>query len=394
MTDHGTYPSPSPFTLVSDTYNSLAAYLYKIDSYFNILRSQPALLMPEELQHYPLPSTYSLYNSDGLGIWDSRLSIEPPGRSERYIHRMLSSPLLDGGKEIEDGLLLVEDIQLGLCAIYGRVLDLSDRLRHSLDINNAIQRDILRRHLEFWKDHLLKKSHFQSTPIGLPRDVHMSIRFYYGLEPHSTDSDWQSIVFSRAKDLYFDARMLYHLLCLNLYADIRSIRQTARDLIPDSMATAYGEPYRQARQKRQANLREFTRTHNMRRALCHSSSILAAFNNLPAPEKRLVDPISYVALSTAALIVWAGCVYGDHKCDLCSKSGASGGLPIVNISNFGDMMKEETERDTWIEKGGGLIALDGIPFCLCMRDILVKRFRDELPDGWDGAHTIAPGIFK
>ena len=384
----------SSFTPVSDGSNSLAAYLYKIDSYLNILRSHPASLIPEELQHYPQPSTYSLYNADGLDILDSRLSIEPSGRASRYLHRVLISPLIDVGREIEDGLMLVEDIQLGLCAMYCRIFDFSDRLRHSLDINNAIQRDVLQRHLGFWKDSLAKTSYFLSKPASFSREMQLSIRFYYGFEDHSRKSEWESIVFARARDLYFDAIMLYHLSCLNFYADIRSLRQTARDLVPDSLAAEYGEPYRQAQQKRKSNLQEFTRTHNMRRALCHSSSILNCFSSLSPSEKKVVDPISYVALSTAALVTWAYCSYGDQACDLCLKSGGLCGVPVVNISKFSDMMKEESERDTWIENGGGLVALDGVPFCLCVREVFAMRFQDELPDGWDGADSISPGIFQ
>jgi len=350
--------------------------------------------VPEDLTHYPLPSTYSLYNSDGLDVWDSRLLIEPPGRTNRYIHRMMGAPLLDAAKDIEDGLMLVEDIQLGLCAMYSRILDLSERLRHSLDINNAIQRDVLRRHLDFWNAWLAKTSYTQSNPTSFTREMQISMRFYYGYEDHSVKSKWEWVVFDRARSLHFDATMLYHLLCLNLYADIRTLRQAAQDLVPSSLAPDYGEPYKQAQKKRQANLREFTRTHNMRRALCHSSSILTTFKKRPVSEKKVVDPISYVAISTAALMVWACCLYGDHACELCSKTGDLASRTIVDISKFSDMTKEEIERDTWIENGGGQVALQGIPFCLCMRPVLAKVFQDELPEGWDGAFSIAPGVFE
>ena len=68
--DRSRYKSPFFLLGISNNYNSLAAYLYKIDTYFNLLRCRPALLVPEDLTHYPLPSTYSLYNSDGLDVWE------------------------------------------------------------------------------------------------------------------------------------------------------------------------------------------------------------------------------------------------------------------------------------------------------------------------------------
>ncbi|KAG9244516.1 hypothetical protein BJ878DRAFT_421194 [Calycina marina] len=371
----------------------LACYLLKIDAYLNLLRCQPSILCAEDVTHYLLPSTYSLYNANGLGVWETRLSIEPAHRCNIFIHRMIGSPKLDADSQIEDGMLLIEDIQIGLCAMYHDILSLSEKLRHSIDINNAFQRDLLQQQLEFWKIHLVATKFDPPTPAELTREQQRSMRFYYGFEDH-TKHGWESVIYARPHSLYFDAAMLYHLLYLHLYTDIRMIKQTAQDLLPGILAAAYGEPYRAAQRKREDNIREFTQTQNMRRALCHSASILVSFDKLSAAERAVVDPMYFIALSTAALVVWASCNFANFPCRLCSDLGNTCVTPTVELTQWSDLRNESIEREMWIEKGGGLIILDGFPVCICAKELLALRFQERQPADWDAANSVAPGVFE
>lgn len=296
-----------------------------------------------------------------------------------------------------DGLLLIEDVQLGLSAlnssIYSRSLALAtDELDKRL--RRWISTDTLEKRLRNWKELLFRLPFQQTDYLNGSQEQHMSMRFYYGFEDHSVPG-WQALVFARPKALFFDALMLYHVLNLNLHADMRSIRQLARDLSNDYQA--YGVPYQEARLKREADVKKWTASHFGRQALSYCASILVAYNNLSGLENKLADPIAYIALSLAALVIWAYCTFGHHDCVGCSEPDqlhVGQTVELTRLCELGsqDLLREE--REAWIGNGGGRIMLVGTQVCGCDTDALLDRFRSCLPEGWEVLSSIAPGIFK
>ena len=297
--------------------------------------------------------------------------------------------------------MLIEDIQLGICAIHSTVWQLLERTRDSTEneVSNAIERDSLKRRLDAWK-HWIDQIPIQQTDhIDFSQEQHLAMRYYYGIEDHSQPG-WQLIVFNRPKNLIFDTLMLYHLLSMHLHADIRTLTQMAKDSHPVDPAFVPGEKYLKAQERREESTRAWAESPAVRRALCHATDIIVSYSGISGLENNQVDPIAYVALSIAALVIWAYCMYGGKGCPDCISEGQilpSIGAPVMELTKWSSPKTSqvfEKDKETWVEIGGCRGALTGILFCRCNIDLLVAKFRACIRDGWNVADTLAPGIFK
>lgn len=364
--------------------NRTAAYLFKIDSYISLLRGRPSLLRLEELQ-FRLPCTFVIHNADGLHVCNYLLPREPAIRAELSILDLIQDKQLDPSKPI-DGLMLVEDIQLGLCAMQAGIWQLSEDLRRSSDSNNLSSRDLLRKKLDYWKTWLVRIPFKQTDTLNLSQGQQTEMRFYHGMEDHS-EAGWEMTVFSRPKALFFDAVMLYHLLGIQLYADIRILQQLAKDYSSGDTFCEFGVPYQQQKSKREATIREWTQTRLAREALCHSSAVLVTYSNLSGLENKTVDPIAFVALSIGALVIWAYCMFGVHECEICAPQGRSvARVPSVALTLWSELVLPEVlylGREKWVGSGGGRVLLVGTQLCGCNVEPLIARFHACLPDGWN-----------
>lgn len=289
--------------------------------------------------------------------------------------------------EPADGMLMIEDIHLGLCAMHSSIY-----ARSPNDSSAPVET-----RLKSWKRHLFRLPFKQTDLLDDSQEQHLSMRFYYGFEDHSTPG-WQEIVFARPKSLFFGASMLYELLSVTLCADIRTIRQLARDASIDY--TAYGSPYEALRVQRESDTRAWTQTRNGRKALLHCATILVDYNNLPALEHTLADPIVYVAISVAALVVWAYCTFGMHGCAGCS--GCSGPVQSSSATDTAELTMwcapqfrdtPQAKIESWVENGGLRITLANNQTCRCDIKTLLKEFRSCLPKDWNLSNSIAPGVF-
>jgi hypothetical protein len=311
---------------------------------------------------------------------------------------MIQSTVLDDVAPIE-GLMLAEDIQLGICSLQSRIWHLSMR-SDTPDFNSAIELGHLRRRLESWKLLLTRIPISESDASRFSAEQHWATRYYYGMEDHSK-AGWQNIVYCRQKTLVYDGTVLYHLSSLHLYFNARILSQLAKDLMTNNSNEAYGNMYQQAHQRRITFAREWVKKANSRRALCHAAAILASFNGLPVPLRRAIDPIIYVAFSVGALVVWAYGSFASHHCEACTPGirtrSAFSDLPEVELTRWSQIETEPTlqkEKEAWIEVGGGLVTLIGMKVCRCNLNSLILRYYSCIPEGWNVAHTIAPGIFK
>lgn len=92
-----------------------------------MLQSQPGILAPEEL-HFALPHTLALCNASGLHIFEYWHSIEPESRDKTTVFRAIRESALKSFIPT-DGLMLIEDIQLGICAMHSKIWQLRERIR-------------------------------------------------------------------------------------------------------------------------------------------------------------------------------------------------------------------------------------------------------------------------
>jgi len=298
----------------------------------------------------------------------------------------------------EDGLMLVEDIQLGLCSMHSYTWRLQEQLRYNPNVdsdNKGAHMHTLMTQLESWK-RLLYLLPIQCSDLpNLSQEARMAMRFYHGFEDHS-EVGWQSIVFARPKSLHFDALMLYHLSSLHACLDIKLIHRIAKERSYGDALDVYGASYCQERTRRMKKIRELTLTPNMRRALYHSACTLVLYNSLSDLEKQTVDPITYIVLSVGALVIWAYCTFVERGCGICALEPGlilpSDIMPAVELTMWTETRNKGNVqgRDCWIDKGGGLVLLMGSSLCRCNQELLTSNYRQCIPDDWDLAKYIFP----
>ncbi|KAH7388956.1 hypothetical protein BKA64DRAFT_645427 [Cadophora sp. MPI-SDFR-AT-0126] len=369
----------------------LAAYLFKIDAYLSVLRLQPSSTLLEEL-HHPLPSTFGLYNADGLHIWEERQANEPLYRSQNSMYKMITDSALEPVAGIEQPML-IEDVQTCICAMQTAIWK---ACMSECPVTLGLQQDSLRRQLDNLKARL--NNMFSQFPengeFGIEK--HLPIRYYFGYEDTSQPG-WQNIVIARVKSLLFDTKMLYHLFSLQIFAEIRNITNLAKDrrLGPIEEASSI---HHQARKQRQAEIKAWGLRPSARWCLCHAVDILVAHQNIAHHDAslglsiRTLDPVAHLAACVAAMVVWAYCILDIQGCEVCTPGSATF-IELTRWSVPGAMY--EKEKEAWIGDGNGYrIQLQGIQLCSCNAEYLMTLYQGCLPEDWSVADCIAPGIFK
>lgn len=148
----GTYP---PYvSQARDKYKKLAALVFKLDVYLALTSGQPPILHRQELD-VELASTFGLWNAFGIHVWSKRMSDEPAGRTAFTIAEMTQSP-----DSIKASLLLIEDIELGLCGLLQTVWVLAESFASKSRgyFNTAFQKVLVIDKLDSWKAELDRTS--------------------------------------------------------------------------------------------------------------------------------------------------------------------------------------------------------------------------------------------
>jgi hypothetical protein len=368
----------------------LAIALFKMDCYFSIIRGEPMTLRCEEL-YFSLSSTFCLFNGPGLRVWEARLPDEPVQRNQETISSMISDRSFSS---ISQPFVLVEDIQLGMCASQADIWQYSEKIQSSLehDINSLIQQKSLREGLNSWKRLFDQTSTEDSEPTMRGMTNIIPMKYYYGVEDHS-EAGWQGIVLNRPRSLLFDTAMLYHLFGLHIHANVRNFEILAssfKQFRPGTRADSMlGKEHR---------ARQWTNVVCSRRAIWHASNIVAIhrsrFGQLTDQTKAFnesSDPITHVAVAVGSLVMWAYCSFNEKGCARCI--GPAGILVEVELM---DILTKNEESEKWIELGGPA-AMDGCTLCRCNVEKLVQIFQNCLPSGaqkWDLADSLSGVLNK
>ncbi|KAF4625960.1 hypothetical protein G7Y89_g12199 [Cudoniella acicularis] len=390
------YFLPLHMKLLGDR-NRLAAYLYKIDNYFSIIRGQPPLLMTEEL-HFPIPSTLAFWDAEGLVIWEGRMMMEPAKKYKSMADMIRSNNLgLVGSTE---DLLLMEDVQLCLCSFTWDIWRLSESSRNKnlTDDGTAHLQDPLQRRLDALQVRL-EQMGSQYSNYSLQKqnqDLDHPLRFYYGYEDYLNPND-ESIVLLRANSLIFDALIFKQLLDLHLHADVRTLQQLAKDQGQMGVPGLSLEHQRE-RQQSMESTANWTNMAAARRSLCNATEILMLHQHLgiaTTTSKRTLDPISEVAIATAALIIWAYCKFGKHCCPVCCAFINEPLSIAAELTKWCKPFQGDKEKYIWIEVARDCpVEIEGTRFCRCNVDALVAKFQVYIKEDWKLVDTIAPGVFK
>lgn len=378
--------------------NRLAYNMFKLDSYMSMLRNKPMTIFPEEL-HFSLPCTFSMWNTNGLHIWEERQIKEPTYRDMKSMASLIAGSALDTTQKEP---MLIEDIHLCLCAMQ------SDIWRHyhspapraSCEFDNVLRKDTLRRQLDRLNSRLnqILAQNISLSEPDFGQEVYLPYRYYYGFEDCAL-AGWQGIVTTRVKSILFDTVMFYFLLSLHLAVEVRKLTQIAKDQRLNTVEEL-SEVHRVARVQRHTSMKGWTATPAARFALCQSVDVLVAYQNSnngsgTSRNVRALDPICHTALCVSALVVWTFCKYYDYGCDVCTLEP----MPLAEMTAWSIPGGQfEKEKEAWIEMGergpSFRPQLQGIQICQCNTQFLMNLFQACLPTGWALADTLAPGILK
>lgn len=304
--------------------------------------------------------------------------------------------ITEGGLESVPGNetpMLIEDIQTCICAMQSTIW--KSCASNECQVGAVLQKDSLRRQLDNLKTQLDKMLSQFSENAEFGQEKYLPLRYYYGYEDHSQPG-WQNIVVSRVKGLHFDTVMLYHLFSLELFAEVRTLTNLAKDRRLGTVEEA-STVHRQAREQRLAATKLWGATPAARWSLCHAVDVLVAHQNIGHHDSsclgltiRTLDPIACIAVCVSALVVWAYCTLDIQGCEVCTPGSAT----VIELTRWSASGPQyEKEKETWIEEGKGCrVQLQGIQLCSCNVDYLMALFQAYLPEAWSDA--IAPGVFK
>lgn len=366
-----------------NTFARLLQQLYKVDAYISILRGSPRILVSWELI-FRVPSTFSLANTDGLHIWEERVGDNSPIRSDKTLLQMAEYA---AASEAFDSLdILIEDVQLSLSLIHSRLCQLymQDRAEDRHFSIPAFEFSKIEAELNCVGIQLERQSACRAPCLGTA---------YYGFEDHSQPG-WEPIVDARVQTLHFDALIMHRLVSIHLYTDPVRLNLVAKEMSLD--LTKFNLDQQKVIGKRRCNTAAWVPGIVSRRALCIAVDIFLEMKSLdtkPLIDAERLDPICYIAVCNAALIVWIHINFGIYACTTCAP-GLGFLVTEDNEVNLGPGDSKIAKED-WVTKS--LIArvrIDGVEMCACNGVKILDKFRNLIPQHWELDDLLAPNVFK
>ncbi|PBP23387.1 hypothetical protein BUE80_DR005964 [Diplocarpon rosae] len=284
-------------------------------------------------------------------------------------------------------------------------------------VSLALRMDILKRQLDHLKARLDNMMGEFSGEVESEQEKHIVLRHYYSYEGPAQPG-WQNAVVARVEGLLFATSMLYHLCSLQIFGEVRTLT-----ILPKTTGSAQSKkprlPRQQTREERLTAMKPWGASPVARISLCYAAGVLIAHQNLSRyqssflltterlcespsylPSKSCfsgisvctLDPLAYIALSVAALVIWAYCTLIVQGYEMCTPSAAT----IIELTRWiAPGVHYEKEKDTWVETGEGCrIQLQGIQLCRSKLNYFIESFQTFLADDWMATDAIAPGLFK
>jgi hypothetical protein len=356
-----------------------------------MLRGTTRILATEELI-FDAPVSFSTWNTNGLYDWEKRLRELSISRNQEPMSDLVKN-LGDSNKCPGSGIL-IEDVQLALCYVHTQILQLHSRFQnHPCHVDDSAFPDIviIRPQLECLKERLDEITFGPLCADGLRLQ-------YRGFEEDSPG--WQTIVETRVQTLWFDTTMLYQILSLQMYINTSRITHVVNEFALDVENLAPEQ--QRVIGTRRCDTSTWVLTPLGRRALCCAADILSTLQGLavrPLIDQARLDPISYMAAASAALIVWTHISLGIYACTSCAPDMAF----EVDLEHEVDLSPGQCPRscpnaqlptEDWITKMiSTRVVLDGIEMCPCNIVKLMDKYRVLIPGDWGLTEGIAPGVF-
>ncbi len=333
----------------------IVSCLFKADAYISILRGRPPNIYYDELD-VSLPHTFAHSNSEGLDVFYRRLLKEPPDR----IHCKLSG-LASGSIQLGPSVLLIEDIQTGLCGLFQRMWrhNILNQIK-PIDLCSTNDLEALSFQLDAWEtrlDKIVVSCTAQAEQDMLEHPLHA----YLGFEDESK-TGWKSSVLNRVKAFAQETAIIYHLLTLQI--EIGRYPWLCRLILSDLEG-------RSRESSVQTDLvSSWKQSKDGRKALAHSAAItrtlVLALSRKDPSNVFLPSPITSLAFSISTNVIRFWAASPEGVCT-CNKKDAHIDIDLNHLGLY-----RGNELQEWFENGGPP-TVGGIPFCKCVGDIWFAR---------------------
>ncbi|KAF4970422.1 hypothetical protein FSARC_2542 [Fusarium sarcochroum] len=251
---------------VRDRWKRIIIALFKMDIFLSLARFQPPTMFREEID-LTMPATFSLWNAFGLNIFFKRITLEPTDRSNFKLSEVIANPNTPAKP-----LLLFEDIHLAICGLLPAIWNHNQIVRRTAEAGRPTHNSIssLAWQLETWKADVDRLSHQCYQSFHSVDAEEFPLTAYIG-DYDEEPQRGRALAMANIKCLASDCRMTYHLQGLQLYADTRIINTVAMTstLSPDQKSNA-----RLRMQKHHAQLNNWAKSSESRRALIHALAVL------------------------------------------------------------------------------------------------------------------------
>ncbi|OAA51726.1 Transcription factor [Metarhizium rileyi] len=349
LTHHPGDFKPFIFATV-ESWKRIATCALKLDTYLSLLYGQPPLLRRDELE-LGLTSTFAMWNSYGIMVFFDRSRSEPWSRDNCRISQLnVRNP-----EEVPFGVL-PEDIQLYLLGMWNDIRSLKKETSLNRDMAMLKKAD-LSQQLYLSLEQLETIAVESRKPLVIGGYTATVLKSYLGCES-SRDPNWRQKVTNRLDSCISNIRPLLLLLTIHLHADIHTLSEIYLSPVPLHMEPTAAS---QAWQQNVLKVQDWAMSADGRTAaiaslqtwLAYESSLLMDLNqSTPA-----FDPIVYLALSAAAIVLWSWTMNDDEVC-ICHPS-----TPKVEVTSSAMYLQPDVQN--WIPGGGGGISSLGQPVCKC-----------------------------
>lgn len=272
------------------------------------------------------------------------------------------SQLIEGSQISTLRNFMLEDIELGLCGILQYIWAYS-QIRQLGELSSQI---LLTRQLDTWKLRLDQISRILNDSATDSNTTDQLLGNYLG-EEEPNKLGWQTTVKERVVSLFIDTKMLYHLLSLHLYADIRTIKAVAAS---KTIVGVQGIPKLVADFGNKPILQDWAVSGQGRQAFMHAISVLQCYEEgMPASTTQGggLSTVSTMTGGLSALVVQAWILNSMQSCT------CDGTTHYYDFSQSFADTRENPDLLNWIENGGP-VALEEISFCHCKVDFWTSRF--------------------
>ncbi|KZZ97380.1 Transcription factor [Moelleriella libera RCEF 2490] len=346
-----------------ERWKRIATCAFKVDACLSLLYGQPPLLRRAELD-LGLTSTYAMWNSHGIMVFFDR------SRSEPWTRGSYSMSQLDVRKpeEVPSGIL-PEDIQLCLLGMCNEVWSAKREAVLNPDLTGLKRADLAHK-LYIAQEQLDTIVAESRKPLVVGGYTATIIKSYLGGEP-ARGANWRQEVTNRLDSCVTNIRPLLLLLTIHLHADVSKMRDVYLMPAPLQM-----EPAAASRtwQQNVLAIQEWALSPDGRTAVVAALQTWFAYeSSLLMNASHTFDPIMFLALSAAVMVLWAWSMNED-VC-VCDPT-----IPKIDITGVGMHLQPEVQN--WIRSGtnggGGAISYLGQPVCRCHAASRVAEWTDAL----------------